>query len=93
MKDIMKIVKSVKEFGLLLKGVSETIENKAKKPQKDGFLGMKCTLIASLLVNMSAGKGVIQASEKAPATSWGCGANIPEQLEVLRIFNAASSFN
>ena len=69
MKDIMKIVKSVKEFGLLLKGVSETIENKAKKPQKDGFFGMKCTLIASLLVNMSAGKGVIQASEKAPATS------------------------
>ena len=30
MKDMMKIVKSVKELGLLLNGVSETIENKTK---------------------------------------------------------------
>ena len=30
MKDMMKIVKSVKELGLLLNGVSETIENETK---------------------------------------------------------------
>ena len=30
MKDIMKIVKSLNDSGLLLKGVSETIQNKAK---------------------------------------------------------------
>ena len=30
MKDIMKIVKSLDDSGLLLKGVSETIQNKAK---------------------------------------------------------------
>ena len=30
MRDIMKIVKSFEESGLLIKGVSETIENKAK---------------------------------------------------------------
>ena len=30
MRDIMEIVKSIEESGLLIKGVSETIENKAK---------------------------------------------------------------
>ena len=30
MKDMMKIVRSVKELGLLLNGVSETIENETK---------------------------------------------------------------
>ena len=39
MKHMMKIVKSVKELGLLLNGVSETIENETKE-QKDGFIGM-----------------------------------------------------
>ena len=35
----MKIVKSIKEFGLLIKGVSETIKNEAKE-QKDRFFRM-----------------------------------------------------
>ena len=30
MKDIMKIVKSLEDSGLLLKGVSETIQNEVK---------------------------------------------------------------
>ena len=30
MEDIMKIVKSLEDSGLLLKGVSETIQNEAK---------------------------------------------------------------
>ena len=33
----MKIVKSLKEFGLLIKVASETIENESKE-QKSGFL-------------------------------------------------------
>ena len=37
--DIMKVVKSLEESGLLIKGVRETIENDAKE-QKGGFLGM-----------------------------------------------------
>ena len=45
----MKIVKSLEECGLLIKGVSETIENESKE-QKGGFLGMLLsTLAASLL--------------------------------------------
>ena len=39
MKDIMKIVKSLENSGLLLKGVSETIQNEAKE-QNGEFLNM-----------------------------------------------------
>ena len=39
MNDIMKIVKSLEEFGLLINGVRKTIEIKAKE-QQSRFLGM-----------------------------------------------------
>ena len=39
MNDIMKMVKSLEEYGLLIKGVSEIIQNEAKE-QKGRFLGM-----------------------------------------------------
>ena len=39
MNDIMKIVKSPEESGLLIKGISETIKNEAKE-QKGEFLSM-----------------------------------------------------
>ena len=58
-KDIIRIVKSLEDSGLLLKGVSETIQNEAKE-QKRGFLSMSLgTLGASLLGNILAGKGAI----------------------------------
>ena len=61
--DIIKIVKSLEDSGLLLKGVSETIQNEAKK-QKGGFLSMLLgTLGASLLGNILAGKGINRAWE------------------------------
>ena len=41
MKDIIKIVKPIGDFGLLLKGVSETIQNEAKE-QKGGILSIAC---------------------------------------------------
>ena len=56
MDDIMKIVKSLKEFRLLIKGFSETIQNKAKE-QKGAFLSMFLgTLVASLLGYLLTGK-------------------------------------
>ena len=59
MEDIIEIVKSLKDSGLLLKGVSETNQNEAKE-QKGGFLGMFLgKLGANLLVNILAGKGAI----------------------------------
>ena len=61
MEDILKIVKSLENSGLLLEGVSETIKNEAKE-QRGGFLSMLLgTLGASLLGNMLADKGVIRA--------------------------------
>ena len=57
-EDIIKIVKSLENSGLLLKGVSNTIQNKAKE-QNGGFLSMLLgTLGASLLGNILAGKGM-----------------------------------
>ena len=37
MEDIMKIVKSLEESGLLIPGVSETIKNEARKKKEDFF--------------------------------------------------------
>ena len=63
MNDIMKIVKSLEASGLLIKGVSQTIKNGAKK-QKGGFLNMFLgTLGAGLLGNLSTGKDTISAGE------------------------------
>ena len=59
----MKIIKSLEDAGLLIKRVSETIENEAKE-QKGGFLGMLLgTLGASLLGNPLTSKGVMIAGE------------------------------
>ena len=60
-EDIMKIVKSFEDSSLLLKGLSETIQNQAKE-QKGGFLSMLLgTLGATFLGNMLAGKGINRA--------------------------------
>ena len=49
MDDILKIVKSLEDSGLILKGVSETMQHEAKE-QRGGFLSMLLgTLGASLL--------------------------------------------
>ena len=59
MKDIIRIVKSYEDSGLLLKKVSETIQNEPKE-QKGGFFSMLLgTLGAILHGNILAGKGTI----------------------------------
>ena len=53
--DIIKIVKSLEDSGVLLKGVTETVHNKVKE-QKGGFLSILLgTLGASLLRNLLTG--------------------------------------
>ena len=59
MNDIMKIIKSLEEFILLIKDVSEAIKNEAKE-QKGGFIVM---LLSSLLRNLLTSKGIITADE------------------------------
>ena len=61
-EDIMKIVKYLKDSGLLIKCVTQTIKNEAKK-QKVGFLGMLlCTLSVSLLGNLFAEKDMTRTN-------------------------------
>ena len=58
MDDIVKMVKSLVESGLLIKGISETIKNIAKK-QKGGFLNILLgTLGFGLSGNLLIGKRV-----------------------------------
>ena len=66
MNDTMKIIEALESSGILLKGVSKTIENETKE-QKGGFLSMLLgTLEASLLGNLlSGGKGIVYAGEGA----------------------------
>ena len=65
MNDIIKMVKSLENSGVLLKGVSETIQHETKE-QRGGFLSMLLgTLGVSLLGNLlTGGKGVIRAGER-----------------------------
>ena len=63
MKDIMKIIEALENSGILLKGVSKTIENETKE-QRGGFLSMLLgTLGASLLGNLLTGKGIMRAGD------------------------------
>ena len=63
MEDIIKIVKSLEDSGLLLKGVTKTVQNGVKE-QKGGFISMLLgTLGASLLGNLLTGREVNRAGK------------------------------
>ena len=80
--DIMKVVKSLKESGFLIKSVSKAIKNEAKI-QESAFLNMLLgTLSVGLLGNLLTGKsvqakitgqGLIKACRGAIATIQGRG--------------------
>ena len=71
MKDIIRIDKYLEDSDLLLKGVSETIQNEAKE-QKGVFLSMLLgTLGASLLRNILAGRGIDRAGEGVIRAGYG----------------------
>ena len=67
MDDILKIVKSLENSGVLLKGVGETIQHEAKE-QRGRFLGillgtLGASLLGDVLSKCLSGKGVIMAGE------------------------------
>ena len=63
MNDITKIVKSLEVSSLLIKNVSETIQNETKE-QTEGFLSMLLgKLGSSLLGNLLIGKATIRAEQ------------------------------
>ena len=63
MNYIMKIIEALENSGILLKGVSKTIENETKE-QRGGFLSMLLgTIGTSLLGNLLAGKGIMRTGD------------------------------
>ena len=64
MGDLVKIVKSLEDSGLLLKGITESVQNEIKK-QKGGFLSMLLgPLGASLLGDLLTGKSAFHARKR-----------------------------
>ena len=68
MDEILKIIKSLEDSGVLLKGVSETIQHEAKE-KRGGFLSMLLgtlgtSLLADVLSKSLSGRGVIRAGER-----------------------------
>ena len=62
-KDIIKIVKSLEDSGLLIKGVTETVQNEVKE-QKGGFPSILLDALgASLFGNLLTGRGVNRAGK------------------------------
>ena len=75
MDDILKIVKSLENSGVLLKGVSETIQHEVIE-QTGGFLSMLlgalgASLLGDVLSKGLSGKGVIRAGEGTIKAAYG----------------------
>ena len=67
MQDLLKIVKSLEDSGILLDGITETVKNEVKE-QKGGFLSLFLralgdSLLGDLLTKYLLGRGVITAGE------------------------------
>ena len=63
MEGLIKIAKFLEDSGLLLKGVTKSVQNDVKE-EKGGFLSMLLgTLGASLLGNLLTGKGIHRAGK------------------------------
>ena len=92
--DIIKIIKSLEDSGLLLKGVTETVQNEVKE-QKGGFLSMLLgTLGASLLGNPLTRRGVYRAGKGKGKGDLRAGEGVVRAGYGSKwIFNASSSFN
>ena len=62
--NVIEIVKSLEESGLLIKGINKTIKNEAKERKGRLLSILLGTLDASLLENLLTGKGTITAGEE-----------------------------
>ena len=64
MNDIMKIIEALENSGILLKGISKTIENETKE-QKGRFSGILLDTLGVILLGnlLTGGKGMVRAGE------------------------------
>ena len=64
MNDIIKIIEALENSGILLKGITETIENETKEQREEFLSRLLETLGASLLGNLLTGeKGIVRAGK------------------------------
>ena len=77
MQDLLKIVKSLENSGILLNGITEKVKNEVKE-QKGGFLSMLLGtlgvfffLLGDLLTINLSGRGVIRAGEGTIRAGYG----------------------
>ena len=75
MDDILKMIKSLEDSGILLKGVSETIQHEDKE-QRGGFLSMllgtlDAPLLGDILSKGLSGRGVIRPGEGTIRAGYG----------------------
>ena len=92
MDDLIKIVKSLEDSGLLLKGITESVQNEIKE-QKCGFISMLLgALGASLLGNLLTGKGAFHARKRVNKKGKGIH-RAGEAIVRADKGNTASSFN
>ena len=70
MDDIMKIVTHIEESGLLIKFVSETVNNEAKEQEAELLTILLGPLGVSLLGNLIAGKGVKRPDSSNTPGQW-----------------------
>ena len=75
MQDLLKIVKSLEESGILLNGITDTVKNEVKE-QKGGFLSMilgtlGASLLGDLLTKNLSDRGVIRAGEGTIRAGYG----------------------
>ena len=75
MQDLLKMVKSLEDSGILLGGITETVRNEVKE-QKGGFLSMLlgtlgASLLGDLLTKALSGRGVIRAGEGTIRAGYG----------------------
>ena len=76
-----KLVQTLEDSSISLKGVTETIKNKTKE-QKGEFLGMLLgTLVASLGGNILAGKGIVRTGYKNKKGKWMLGAGYGNNID------------
>ena len=64
MEDLTEIVKSLEDSGLLLKVVTESVQNEVKEQKGRSLSMLLGTLGASLLGNLLTGKGAFHAGKR-----------------------------
>ena len=75
MQDLLKMVKSLEDSGILLDGITEKVKNEVKE-QKGGFLSvllgtLGASLLGDVLTKDLSGRGVVRAGEGTIRADYG----------------------